>query len=70
MRADESPRERSANHPESLRKRAEHYRRLAGATRDPGVRDLYTQMSQLIDERAELARDRQAFLGEMPLGRK
>jgi hypothetical protein len=55
-------REAGANHPDALRQRAEHYRRLAARATDPGIRDLYTQMSQLIAERAELAHRRRAFL--------
>ena len=42
----------------------------AGAANDPAIRDLYTQMSQLIAERAELARRRRAFLDETVFDRK
>jgi len=57
-------REVGASHPDALRQRAEHYRRLAGQETDPGIRDLYMQMSQLIAERADLAHRRRAFLLE------
>jgi hypothetical protein len=70
MRADDGWRVRGANQPENLRKRAEHYRRLAGAASDPKMRDLYTQMAQLIAERAELARQRRIVLEETPFERK
>jgi hypothetical protein len=70
MRTDDGWRVRSANQPENLRKRAEHYRRLAGAARDPKMRDLYTQMSQLIAERAELAHQRRIFLDDIACDRK
>jgi hypothetical protein len=57
-------REVGASHHDTLRQRAEHYRRLAGRTTDPGIRDLYMQMSQLIAERAEFADRRRTFLLE------
>jgi hypothetical protein len=68
--ADQDPPERGISHSDALRLRAEHYRRLAGGAIDAGIRDLYTQMSQLIGERAELARKRSQFLDETALGRK
>ena len=69
MAADAFLRERSSAHPDNLRKRSEYYGRLARAARDPGIRDLYQQMSDLIAERAELARRRQALLDQAPPGR-
>jgi hypothetical protein len=64
-------REVGANHPDALTQRAEHYRGLAGRASDPGISDLYMQMSQLIAERAEFAHRRRAFLLEdAPLARK
>jgi hypothetical protein len=70
MRTDPGTSARRVEQAETLRKRAEHYRRLAGAANDPAIRDLYTQMSQLIAERAELARRRRAFLDETVFDRK
>jgi len=69
MAADASLQERSSAHPDNLRKRSEYYGRLARAARDPGMRDLYRQMSELIAERAELARRRRALLDATPPGR-
>ena len=63
-------RDGGANHPDALHQRAEHYRRLAGRATDPGIRDLYSQMSQLIAERAELAQRRRAFLEDPLLARR